>query len=73
MVTQVVKLEDKAVKQEIAYRQQIMAWSQNKSHVSLRRMATNAVRLRCSGLNLVEWEIFFIKTLLKMYCNSFLT
>jgi hypothetical protein len=34
MVTRVVELDDKAVKQEILYKQQIMAWSQNKNHVS---------------------------------------
>jgi hypothetical protein len=45
MVTQVVELDDKALKQEIVYKQQIMSWSQNKNHVSLCRMVTSAVRL----------------------------
>ena len=33
MVTQMVELDDRAVKQKILYKQQAMAWSQNKSHV----------------------------------------
>lgn len=45
MVTQVVELDDKALKQEIVHKQQIMSWSQNKNHVSLCRMVTSAVRL----------------------------
>jgi len=44
MVTRVVELDDKSVKQEILYKQQIMAWSQNKNHVSLSRMVISAVR-----------------------------
>jgi hypothetical protein len=49
MVTRVVELDDKAVKQEIAYKQQIMAWSQNKSHVSQR----SAVRLSCFSIKIL--------------------
>jgi len=45
MVTRVVELDDKAVKQEALYKQQIMAWSQNKNHVSLSRVVTSALRL----------------------------
>jgi hypothetical protein len=35
MVTRVVELCDKSVTKEILYKQQIVAWSQNKNHVSL--------------------------------------
>jgi len=49
MVTRVVELDDKAVKQEILYKQQIMAWSQNKNHVSLSRMVISAVRRSWKG------------------------
>jgi hypothetical protein len=65
MVTRVVELDDKSVKQEIVYKQQIMAWSQNKNHVSLSRMVKSAVRLSWKGA-------FNIKLFLKFYRNSFL-
>jgi hypothetical protein len=38
MVFQVVELDDKSMHEEIAYKQQIMSWSQDKYHVS--RMST---------------------------------
>ena len=65
MVTQVVELDDKALKQEIVYKQQIMSWSQNKNHVSLCRMVTSAVRLSWKGA-------FYIKVFLKLYHYLFL-
>ena len=65
MVTRVVELDDKSVKQEMLYKQQIMAWSQNKNHVSLNRVVASAVRLSWKGA-------FNTKIFLKFYPNSFL-
>jgi len=50
MVSRVVELNDKAVHQEIAYKQQIMNWSQDKCHVSGRRMVKSAAKLPCNEI-----------------------
>jgi hypothetical protein len=42
MVVRVVELDDKSMHQEIAYKQQIMSWAQDKYHVSRMSIVINA-------------------------------
>lgn len=63
MVNLVVELDDKAVHQEIAYKQQIMSWSQDKYHVSRARVVKIAAHHTCNKMNSSERE-FFVKRLL---------
>jgi hypothetical protein len=62
MVIRVVKLDDKAMHQEIAYKQQIMSWSQDKYHVSRMRTVKSAAHLACNKMNSSE-RVFAVKRL----------
>jgi hypothetical protein len=54
MVVRVVELDDKAMHQEIAYKQHIMSWSQEKYHVSRMRIVKSAAHHACNKINSSE-------------------
>jgi hypothetical protein len=64
MVNRVVELDDKAMLREIAYKQHIMSWSQDKYHVSRVRIVKSAAHHAHNKMNSYERE-FFVKRLLK--------
>jgi hypothetical protein len=54
MAVRVVELDDKAMHQEIAYKQQIMSWSHDKYHVSTMRIVKIASHHACRKINSSE-------------------